>query len=713
MPLSGVSRGYPSSRTVKIQALDSFFTNGRRTWNATLLEEGQQPKPIIIQDPLNEEDYLQHNVSLYEDYGDSTDFLDNLTRSTIVQTYYDSLAAPLGLPAANEAIPSNDAIETIRALKIFVSDTRNDGPFSIHSLMWELLEHENCTKHSGTRIHVIRTINRPPSPLGPLYNPSIRKPFRILLVVSRSWQTSGGHFADLPPALILNTLSYLSEKLAQAGRPFEYDVVRPGTIDGLKESLDRAKALTKPYDLFHFDGHGRIARPNACSANGEPELLFARPYRPKHPNNTMNDNIFDFSDLSFEAYGVGQLASLLEKHGITAAVFNSCNSAYAQNGFISNLSLRLVQYGVPLVVGIKFAIRGTFVKTFCEGFYTSLLVDGNSFEQAVADGRAHLRRIYHTQPLREAEHEPSALPLLFEIADSLVQTTTSVSVLERWFKFFALWEWFVIILYCLSCVKPEWDAMGNTSKWILVPACFLIEFIYSLGLPLDVVNVRWNPLTAHYRQIDREAILEHLHQSSPSLWQGIGMTAVEEQLKLGSTHSAYIQMEDSQPVGKNSPFESYLKTLHTTGFAKDITIVQGADLDTPYWYIKYFLKCQVLWLLEYLKFTAHRLVLFLMRTPRGQHRATFVPPLPEMFVFTEIDLIFEPDTALRTRNRALGLISQLRRIMPNAPDPYLLFIGTSRVGWEDGGINPIHHYWATGRRFLVSSERGVYEPIFG
>ncbi|UZP42922.1 hypothetical protein NXS19_010738 [Fusarium pseudograminearum] len=712
MPLHGASRGYPSTRTVIIQALDSSFTNGRRTWNAELLENGQKPKSITIQDPLNEEDYLHHNINVYRD-NDGLDFLDNLERGTIIQTYFDSLAVQLGLPTANDTVPSNDVIETTIALKIYVSDARTDAPFSIHSLMWELLEHQDYTKYSGMRILIIHTTNilLPQNrPFVTLHTSSFKKPLRILLVVSRSWQIREDlSFTDLSPSLVLNTLSYLSDNPTQGGRPFVFHVVRPGTLDSLEESLDRATALNQPYDLIHFDVHGRIA------TNGEPELLFARPYRPTHPNNTTNDDTFDFSEESFEVYGVQQLASLLNTHGIPAVVFNSCNSAYAQNGFISNLCLRLMQHGVQLVAGMNFAIRYKDAKIYHEGFYTSLLVDGSSFEQAAADGRAHLRA-YHTGPLREAEHEPSALPLVYKIADSPTQAIKSFSVLERWFKFFTLWEWFVIILYYLSCVKPEWDAMGNTSQWVLVQASVLIEFIYSLCLLLDVVNVRWNPFAAQCRTIDRKTILDHfLHESSPSIWQGIGMTAIEEQLKLGSTHSAYIQMENSQSVGENSPFESYLKTLQTTGFAKDITIVQGADLDTPYWYFECYLKRRVLLLHEYFQSQAHRLMSFLTRTWMDQHRATPIPPLPSMFVFTDFDLIFERYTPDEVRDRALQRISMLRQIVPNSPDPFLLFIGTSRVPWEQGGIDPDHYYWSAGRKFIASAscERGIYDPTYG
>jgi hypothetical protein len=168
-----------------------------------------------------------------------------------------------------------------RHRQIFIHEELPDGEEqgSIHALDWELLEDLNlwCQGLSTERPELVgithvyaRTHHEQPrftaedkasgqsdgevkcSPRGP------PPPFRLLLVVARSWRMEANTWTEPPADIVQLSLCRIIKKLRAEGymQRLEIEIVRPGTFEALKAHLEGG--MNGFYDLIHFDIHGLI-----------------------------------------------------------------------------------------------------------------------------------------------------------------------------------------------------------------------------------------------------------------------------------------------------------------------------------------------------------------------------------------------------------------------------------------------------------------------
>lgn len=139
-------------------------------------------------------------------------------------------------------------IYIIEDLKMECQD--HESCYSVHSLLWELLEQNQNVDIQVTRwITGADSPGRLPTGLG-----ASDKPIRILLVIARDLKVKRGQHID-PNSVAYDTLYAIVNYLGRNGR-LSVDIVRPGTFS---ELINHLKCRAH-YDLVHIDVHGDVKR---------------------------------------------------------------------------------------------------------------------------------------------------------------------------------------------------------------------------------------------------------------------------------------------------------------------------------------------------------------------------------------------------------------------------------------------------------------------
>jgi small GTP-binding protein len=205
------------------------------------------------------------------------------------------------------------------------------------ALPWEFLydESTNTFIANDTQTALSRYLDVPQSKRG---LGSASRPLKILLVISSPKNLSQLDTAG-EEALIREALA----KHINAG-DIELDVVHEATIRNLTQQL-----RTKPYNVFHFIGHGDFANDKGIIAlvetDGQARLL----------NEEAFANLF------------------LGNRSIGLAMLNSCNGAASSSyRAMTGVAPNLVRRGLPAVIAMQYSIRDTTAKQFADEFYRTL-----------------------------------------------------------------------------------------------------------------------------------------------------------------------------------------------------------------------------------------------------------------------------------------------------------------------------------------------------
>jgi hypothetical protein len=256
--------------------------------------------------------------------------------------------------------------------------------FSIHEVPWEILEDE--ATDASFKIHVVRGVAGLEPRLKSRSVARKRAPFRILLVVARSYNDSG----DINSRLISEDLLDIIEPVRRH-RQVTIDFVRPGSFEALKAQLKVARCGKARYDAVHFDLHGSLSNKGNDNApeyvstflSQKTLLTLRRTYLEflSHP--------LPFGEL--DRRPAREVALLLKQYGVQSVVSNACKSAATGTRVATNLARACVEIGIPRILACSYDMNMDAAKIFMRTFYHSLIANEASFVSSVLQARSKLR----------------------------------------------------------------------------------------------------------------------------------------------------------------------------------------------------------------------------------------------------------------------------------------------------------------------------------
>lgn len=261
---------------------------------------------------------------------------------TLFQRMFTASVATLFFDSHEDAVAHRSAL----CLQMHLGDA---GPLA--TLPWEML-------HDGERFLSLAATS-PIVRLGgrrarPVTKHGIRVPLRVLLTTSspKSFLHIGGEEERVSASLAaLVALEQL-----------QMDVTSDGTMNALRRSLRAADDTQRPYDIWHFGGHGR-----RDEATGRSELLMTA------------------ADGSIHTLGVPQIHTLFGDHpDLRLVVLNACEGAMDE--WLTGIASAFLETGVEAVVAMQLPIGGKTAGIFAEEFYGAL-ADGSPIELALTEAR--------------------------------------------------------------------------------------------------------------------------------------------------------------------------------------------------------------------------------------------------------------------------------------------------------------------------------------
>jgi tetratricopeptide (TPR) repeat protein len=195
---------------------------------------------------------------------------------------------------------------------------------------------------------------------------------RVLMVISRpAGQDDVGYRMVARP---------LMARLEAVRGAVDLVVLRPPTLDRLREVLAEARAAGTPFQVVHFDGHGAV--------DGGPRPGWG-------PMVSLEDSAGQ-GVLVFERQGGGpdrvpaaQVAAVLSEAEVPVVVLNACQSGALGGDVGAAVATRLLQQGAAAVVAMAYSVYAVAAAEFMTAFYDRLF-NGGEIADAVAAGRSRL-----------------------------------------------------------------------------------------------------------------------------------------------------------------------------------------------------------------------------------------------------------------------------------------------------------------------------------
>jgi CheY-like chemotaxis protein len=261
---------------------------------------------------------------------------------------------------------------------------------ALASYPWELM-HDGRRFLARLRTRIARSI---------VYGESARKidigwPARILMVVPRP--------SDEPK---LGEQEERALRRIRALTGSKYSVSRlypPVTYKRLSSRLSQARADGEPFDILYFDGHGDFGWECVCGRVNPPSVTKCRN---RHCNVDYSDHTEDRPEcegfLRFESQtGFG---SSLNPTGSVAVfgdadlqlvILSACSSTMIRGTSLFNsVGPKLVETGIPAVVGMQFPVSATETASFFEAVFKFLVdrkrITATTLETALRNARKQL-----------------------------------------------------------------------------------------------------------------------------------------------------------------------------------------------------------------------------------------------------------------------------------------------------------------------------------
>ncbi|WP_327398709.1 tetratricopeptide repeat protein [Streptomyces sp. NBC_01288] len=202
---------------------------------------------------------------------------------------------------------------------------------------------------------------------------------RVLMVISRPDGT-----ADIGYQMIARPLL---RRLEAVRGNVELTVLRPPTLDRLREVLDGAREAGEPFQVVHFDGHGVFGTTlgTAPAANGSGSWgthMYAAP----GPQGML---AFEKPGGGSDLVEAGRVARVLAGARVPLVVLNACQSAQVGTQVEAAVATRLLAEGCASVVAMAYSVYAVAAAEFMTAFYERLFA-GDRVTDAVSAGRAQL-----------------------------------------------------------------------------------------------------------------------------------------------------------------------------------------------------------------------------------------------------------------------------------------------------------------------------------
>ena len=198
---------------------------------------------------------------------------------------------------------------------------------------------------------------------------------RVLMVISRPEGTG-----DVGYQMIARPLLH---RLDAVRGQVNLVVLRPPTLDALREALAEAASSGQPFQVVHFDGHGALpGRPVGGGGLGGRPVMMTGPAAE--------------GVLAFEKPGGGsdpvtasKLAAVLKAAGVPVVVLNACQSGAVGKDLEAAVATRLLREGCAAVVAMAYNVYAVAAAEFMAVFYERLFA-GDTLTAAVTAGRRQL-----------------------------------------------------------------------------------------------------------------------------------------------------------------------------------------------------------------------------------------------------------------------------------------------------------------------------------
>ena len=198
---------------------------------------------------------------------------------------------------------------------------------------------------------------------------------RVLMVIARPAGTG-----DIGYRMIARPLL---ERLDAVRGHVDLVVLRPPTMDALRDALAEAVAAGEPFQVVHFDGHGALPgrQTGGAGPGGLPGMMVGPAAE---------------GMLAFERPGGGsdyvatsRVAAVLNGAGVPVVVLNACQSGAVGKEVEAAVATRLVREGCAAVVAMAYSVYAVAAAEFMAVFYERLFA-GDTVSAAVTAGRRRL-----------------------------------------------------------------------------------------------------------------------------------------------------------------------------------------------------------------------------------------------------------------------------------------------------------------------------------
>ena len=263
--------------------------------------------------------------------------------------------------------PAWDAYVRVRAQQRPVELVFRSASAEFLGLPWELMREPGRPAPLAMDLAGLSRSLSPPESAETVAVPGGR--LRVLMVISRPAGTGDVGYQMIARPLL--------KRLEAVRGQVELMVLRPPTLEALEKKLTAAAEAAEPFQVVHFDGHGRPGGRRSSEAvapvvsDGEGVLVFEQPGGGP------------------DAVPASRVAQVLAMGQVPVVVLNACQSGAVGKDLEAAVATRLLRHGIASVVAMAYSVYAVAAADFMAAFYERLFA-GHTVTAAVTAGRQRL-----------------------------------------------------------------------------------------------------------------------------------------------------------------------------------------------------------------------------------------------------------------------------------------------------------------------------------